>query len=155
MLRPAVTSDLLALELAARVGSLQRTLQRRTRAAIREPGLSLAEAELLRLVADRPQLRVGDAATALRRAPNTVSTLARRLVGDGLLSSERDENDLRAVRLSLSRVGERRLMRWREESAHLLAGALEQLSEPERHLLASSLPVLAALVEALEEGDPA
>jgi DNA-binding MarR family transcriptional regulator len=153
--RPAVGSDLLAFDLAARVSALQRVLRRRTRAALGEPGLSPAEAEVLLLIAQRPGLRVGEAAVALRLAPNTVSTLVRRLVDQGLLVGERDVSDRRGLRLRASAVAERRVRRWRDERAHLLADALGQLSDSERHGLESSLPVLAVLVEALEEREPA
>jgi DNA-binding MarR family transcriptional regulator len=153
--RGAVGSDLLSFELAARLSALQRVLRRRTRAALGEPTLSPAEAEVLRLVAHRPGLRVGEAAAALRLAPNTVSTLARRLVDQGLLVGERDVSDRRGVRLRLSASATRRVRRWRDERAHLLAEAVEQLSGSERQALASSLPVLATLVEALGEGEPA
>ena len=120
-----------------------------------EPSLSQAEGELLLLIASHPQLRVGDAATALRLAPNTVSTLARRLSADGLLVAERDDIDRRGVRLHASRAGNRFLRHWRDERAHVLAGVLELLSERQRRALSSSLPVLTALVEALEEDEPA
>lgn len=153
--QPAVASDLLASELAIRVSSLQRVLRRRTRAALGEPGLSPAEVELWRLIVSRPGQRVGEAAVALRLAPNTVSTLARRLVEQGLVVAERDEGDRRGVRLRPSAAAERRVRRWRDERARVLEGVLERLSESERHALASSLPVLATLVEALEEGEPA
>ncbi len=153
-LRPIVASDVLAFELAARVSSLQRVLRRRTRAALGEGSLSPAEAELLRLIVSRPGLRVGEAAVGLRLAPNTVSTLARRLVDRDLVIAERDEGDRRGVRLRSTAAAERRVRRWRDERAHLLAGVLEQVSESERYTLASSLPVLSTLVEALEEGEP-
>jgi DNA-binding MarR family transcriptional regulator len=155
MERDGAATDVLADELARRVGSLQRVLRQRTRAALGEPGLSTAEVELLALGAARPGLRVGDAATALRLAPNTVSTLARRLAAQGLLLAERDESDRRCVRLRPSAEAERRLRRWRDERAHLLAGAIERVSEPERNGLASSLPILAALGELLADaGEP-
>jgi DNA-binding MarR family transcriptional regulator len=148
------TRDGLAFELAEHVGSLQRVLRRRTRTVLGEPALSPAEAELLRLVANRPRLRVGEAATALRLAPNTVSTLARRLVSQRLLTAERDDQDRRGVRLQTSVGVQRRLTRWRDERARLLASALEGLSQSERDALASSLPVVARLVEALEDDEP-
>jgi DNA-binding MarR family transcriptional regulator len=149
----AVASDLLAAELAARLSSLQRVLRRRTRAAIGEPGLSPAEAELLRLVAHRPGLRVGEAAVALRLAPNTVSTLVRQLVGQGLLVADRHESDRRGVRLRTSAAADLRLRRWRDERAALLAEALDGLSPSERHALTSALPILATLADALEDGE--
>lgn len=155
MARDAVATEVLAVELADRVASLQRALRRRTRVALGEPALSPAEVELLALVVARPRLRVGDAATALRLAPNTVSTLARRLAARGLLRAERDESDRRCVRLRTCAAAEKRLRRWRDERAHLLAGALERVSESERDVLASSLPVLAALAELLAAGDEA
>ena len=109
IVRPADASDVLAVELGTRVSSLQRALRRRTRAVLGEPGLSSAEAEVLRLIMARPGLRVGEAAVAMRLAPNTVSTLARRLVDQGLLVAEQHESDRRGVRLRTSRSAERRV----------------------------------------------
>jgi len=150
-MRGSIPVDVLAPELAERLAVLQRSLRRRTRAALGGPGLSPAEVELLRLVARRPGVRVGDAAVELRLAPNTVSTLARRLGEDGLLRAERERSDRRGVRLETTAAAKRRMRRWRDERAHLLAGALERLSGAERDAVAACLPILTALVESLED----
>ena len=151
MPRGAVRSDEIASELAARVSALQRVLRRRIRAALDEPRLSAAEGELLNLVASHPGLRVGDAAIALRLAPNTVSTIVRRLVHDGLLVTKQDTVDRRGVRLRASAAGNRLLRRWRSERTQLLTRALEQLSESDHDALTAALPILAELAMALEE----
>jgi DNA-binding MarR family transcriptional regulator len=143
--------EVLGAELAVCLTSLQRVLRQRTRAAVGGPGLSAAEAQLLGLVAEQPGVRIGDAATSLRLAPNTVSTLVRRLSAVGFLSSARERTDRRAVCLHTSRAGAQRLRRWRDERARLLATAIAGLSEPEREALARSLPVLGAMAELLEE----
>jgi DNA-binding MarR family transcriptional regulator len=146
-------SPLLASELAARVGALQRALRRRTRTVLGQPWLTPSEGELLGLVASRPDVRVGDVAAGLRLASNTVSTLVRRLVEQGLVATQRDEHDRRAVRLRATATGQRRVRRWRAERTRLLGDVLDGLSESERHLLASALPILTALADALEEDE--
>jgi DNA-binding MarR family transcriptional regulator len=138
-------------ELSARLASLQRVLRRQTRAAVGAPGLSVAEAEFLRLVAEQPGIRVGDAARALRLAPNTASTLARKLSAAGFVQAAADARDGRRVCLRASRAGMERLGRWRDERRRLLASALVRLSGVEREALAASLPALETVAERLEE----
>jgi DNA-binding MarR family transcriptional regulator len=147
---PEQAPEALAAELSGVLAGLRRALRRRTRTAVGPPGLSSAEAELLRLVGRHPGLRVGEAATTLRLAPNTVSTVVRRLTDLGLLDAARATEDRRAVSLTLSADGRRRVARWRDERAQLLADSLEGLSATDRRTLARALPVLTRLVERLE-----
>lgn len=151
----AVRSGVLATELATRLSALQRILRRQTRAALGGPTLSFAEVDLLRLVVAQPGIRVGEAAAALRLAPNTTSTVSRQLIQLGLLAAEHPATDRRRVHLRATTAGKRGLQRWRDERTHLLADALEQLSAAERRTLESSLPVLSELTELLGDGESA
>ncbi|HEY1369190.1 MAG TPA: MarR family winged helix-turn-helix transcriptional regulator [Gaiellaceae bacterium] len=154
----AATSELapeaLAAELVHVLAGLRRMLRRRTQTAVGPPGLSSAEAELLRLVGRQPGLRVGEAAATLRLAPNTVSTVVRRLTSLGLLDAGREPDDRRAVSLRLSADGSRRVARWRDERTQLLAASLEGLSTSDRRTLTRALPVLTRVVELLEHERP-
>ena len=147
------TASTLAAELVAELAALRRVLRRRTRTAVGEPVLSAAEAELLRLVAARPGLRVGDAAAALRLAPNTVSTLVGRLVALELVATGRDESDRRVVCLQPTPGARQRLRRWRDERTYLVDEALAELPAADRRRLEQALPVLADLVERLEAAE--
>jgi DNA-binding MarR family transcriptional regulator len=80
-------------ELMRVVGQLRRSVRRRVRQDWPHAPLPETHLELLRLVHDRPGLRVQEAAGALRLAPNTVSTLVNRLVAAGLLERRRDRRD--------------------------------------------------------------
>ena len=95
--------DTLARELIDDLGAFRRLLRRRVRAAMGGSALPVAQVELLRLVEGEPEIRVGDAARALRLAPNTVSTLVQGArAGRSARDEVQDAADGRAVRLSLS-----------------------------------------------------
>jgi DNA-binding MarR family transcriptional regulator len=64
--------------------------------------LTAAQAELLRLIARRPGISVGEAAAELGLADNSVSTLAIQSVRQGLLVRRPDPDDRRIGRLSLA-----------------------------------------------------
>ena len=72
-----------------------------------------AEAELTRLVRRRPGVSVTDAAAELGIAPNTVSTLVRRLTDAGIVDRTVDENDRRVGRLDLAPDVRERCRTWR------------------------------------------
>ncbi|MGD0166797.1 MAG: MarR family transcriptional regulator [Gaiellaceae bacterium] len=144
--------DTLARDLIEDLGAIRRLLRRRVRMAMTEPALPTAQIELLRLVEAEPGIRVGDAARALRLAPNTVSTLLRELKRAGLLESGADATDGRAVHLSLTEAARHRLVRWRDERSQVLSGALSVLSEADLLALEAGQVGLRALIERLEEG---
>ncbi len=107
--------------------------------------------ELLNLVRRQPGIRVGDAASTLRLASNTVSTLARALAGAGLLERRSDDGDHRAVRLHLTELAGSELSEWRDQRLELLADALAELDAQDRALVSAALPALGRLVGAVRK----
>jgi DNA-binding MarR family transcriptional regulator len=132
------------------VGQLRRSVRRRVRQDWPHAPLPEAHLELLRLVDERPGLRVQEAAGALRLAPNTVSTLVNKLVAAGLLERRRDRRDGRAARLHLTRAAVRRIAAWRDRRQALVAQAMATLAAADREAVAAALPALRRLADALE-----
>jgi DNA-binding MarR family transcriptional regulator len=132
------------------VGQLRRSVRRRVRQDWPHPPLPEAHLELLRLVGERPGLRVQEAAGALRLAPNTVSTLVNKLVAAGLLERRRDHSDRRAARLHLSRAAVQRMAAWRDRRQALVTEAMATLAAADRQAIAGALPALRRLADALE-----
>jgi DNA-binding MarR family transcriptional regulator len=102
----------------------------------------------------RPGIGVTAAATALRTAPNTVSTLVGELSRAGLLERVRPPENRRAVRLALTTAARVRLAAYREHRRHLLSGVLAGLDPAARAALLDATPHLARLVELVERADP-
>jgi DNA-binding MarR family transcriptional regulator len=132
------------------VGQLRRSVRRRVRQDWPHAPLPETHLELLRLVSERPGLRVREAAGALRLAPNTVSTLVNKLVSAGLLERRRDRRDGRAARLHLTEAAVQRIAAWRDRRQALVARAMETLAAGDREAIAGALPALRRLADALE-----
>ena len=75
----------LASGLLSVIGPLRRLLRRRVQDDWPVERLPAAQLDLVRLVGQQPGIGVADAASQLRLAPNTVSTLVRQLVAADLL----------------------------------------------------------------------
>jgi DNA-binding MarR family transcriptional regulator len=136
-------------ELIAVTRGLRRVLRRRLRASRPADGLRGAEIELLVLVDAEPGIGVAAAAESLQLAGNSVSTLVRRLVADGMLERAADPDDRRAVHLRVSPRAAERLRWWRESRRRLVVDALEELDDGERAAITAALPALRHLVEEL------
>ena len=102
-----------------------------------------AERELLRLVRRRPGIRVGEAASELRLAPNTISTLVGRAVTDQWLRREPAPGDGRGAVLRLTEGAEREMRNRDDQRVRALALALGRLDAADvRALEACLLPLL-------------
>ncbi|MFD4570108.1 MarR family winged helix-turn-helix transcriptional regulator [Streptomyces sp. NPDC058467] len=137
--------------LADTLAGVQRLIRRRLRRGTTAPRLRGAEVELLRLVVDRPGIRVSEAAKELYLAGNSVSTLVNQLMRDGYLTRETDPTDRRAVRLLPTPAADERLRDWRRRRAALVRGQLARLDETDRAALEAALPALRALAANLHE----
>jgi len=143
----AVVAD----ELIESVGVLRRQM----RAVAGRPWtgveLSGAEIDLVRLLRRRPGISVAQAAHVLGLAPNSVSTLVRRLGDRDWLTGERDAADRRVVRLRLTPSASRQVEAWRDHRAELMASALESLAPEDQLAIQDALPALSRLCAALRE----
>jgi DNA-binding MarR family transcriptional regulator len=137
-------------DLARLLGRLHRSVRRNLRRDWPHRPLTDAELELLRLVNDRPDLRVQDAASLLGVAANTVSTLVGRLAAAGLLERRVDDDDARAVRLAVTASARRRFAAWRDRRQALMARAIASLDAEDRRAIHAATPALARLLERLE-----
>jgi DNA-binding MarR family transcriptional regulator len=138
-----------AQELAQMVGRLRRAIRQRTRQEWGASPLPDAQLELLRLVRTQPGLRPREAAEALGVLPNTVSTLLKSLEGMGLLERRRDGVDARCVRMHLTAAARARFANWQDRRHGVVAAALDALEPADRAAIATSLPALGRLAQAL------
>ncbi|MFD4942186.1 MarR family winged helix-turn-helix transcriptional regulator [Streptomyces sp. NPDC058239] len=141
-------------ELAGLLPRIQRLARRRLWSGLPAPRLRGAHAELLRLVAAEPGIRVSTAAHSLCLAPNSVSTLVNHLVAEGLLRREKDPGDGRAALLFPTPAGLGKLRDWHSRREALFREHLAGLGEADRAALAAALPALHRLAASLRgEGD--
>lgn len=105
--------------------------------------------ELLRLLQDQPGLSVTQAASHLRLAANTVSTLVGQLLRQGLLQRQADPADMRVARLYVTGAAGERLAAFNERRADQVGSALAELGDEDRRLLQQSVAALSHLADAL------
>lgn len=147
--KPHLDLETLATDLSQAITRFRRAMQRSARANFDSEALSPTEVELLLLVAEHPGIGVAAAASELGAAPNTVSTLIRKLVGLGLLRREFSRGDRRVARLLLSDEATGRLELWRERRADVLTDVLGQLDASQQQFLREAVPLLEGLSVAL------
>ena len=143
--RSDAVADLLAV-----LDSLRRLLRRAVRQRVPISPLPGAQAEVLRVVDERPGLGVRDTADVLHLAANSVSTLVNQLVASGLLERGEDPTDRRNARLRLTPRAARRLEFWGDHRHAVMATALAELSATERARVDAALPAFRHLIAALE-----
>ncbi len=137
------------IEISDTLGHLHQVLRR---AAVRRDGadrLPDAQIEVLRLVERQPGICVGEAAEALRTAPNTVSTLVGGLADAGLIARERSPENRRLVRLTLTAEARRRIDGYQAQRRALVADALDRLGDDARARITAALPDLRHLADLL------
>jgi DNA-binding MarR family transcriptional regulator len=142
-----------AAQLMAAVSGLRRALRRRLNRGEAVANLSDSQRELVRTVRRHPGIRVGEAASELHLAANTVSTLVSSLVRAGWIHRETDLVDARSVRLYLTPEAERSVEEWRDRRLALLNDALSSLSNPEQERIAAAVPALQQLVQRVGEAE--
>ncbi|WP_329145553.1 MarR family transcriptional regulator [Streptomyces sp. NBC_01456] len=137
--------------LAEVLAGVQRLIRRRLRAGLAAPRLRGAEVELLRLVAERPGIRVSAAARELCLAGNSVSTLVNQLGRAGFLRRETAADDRRSALLYPTPAARSRLRDWETRRSALVSEQLARLPEADRAALAAALPALRRLAHNLHE----
>jgi DNA-binding MarR family transcriptional regulator len=142
--------NFLADRLLAAMTSLRRVSRRRARRPTELFSLTGSQLELVRLVRRQPGVSVAEAASDLRLAPNTVSTLVRQLADIGILSRCADVSDRRVAHLDLSKDIRRKVDAWRDRRLEDLSCAIRQLSAREERCLEEATKVLTRLAEQLD-----
>jgi len=142
----------LAQALLDAVSAIRRSGRRAARPVELAP-LTSAQLELVRFVRRHPGVSVAQAATALRLAANTVSTLVGQLTEAGLLLRQADPTDRRIARLDLAPDIRHKVDAWRDRRATAVADALRRLPEDDVRRIAAATPALERLAAALD-ADP-
>jgi DNA-binding MarR family transcriptional regulator len=142
------TGTVLAAELLDGVRRLRRLARRSTRQLLMP--VTLAQGEVLQVVAESPGTGVTDCARALCLASNTVSTIVTELVAGGLLERQQAVDDRRTYQLSLTPAAARMMSEGRDRRAEVVAAGLARLSETDRSRLAAALPALDRLITAID-----
>jgi DNA-binding MarR family transcriptional regulator len=135
--------------LADAVTRLRRSLRRAIRPEYPWESLPMAQVEVLQLLEERPGIAVGEVASTLRLASNTVSTLVGQLLREGLVLRTSDDRDRRIGRLTLSDDGVARLTGWRVAHEHLLEDAVRGLDPVLQQELLHAVQAIDALGLAL------
>ena len=152
--RPADTDELpVAEQLFETLGSLRRQVRRVAGRPWPVGDLSGSQIELVRLVRREPGIPVNAAAERLGLAPNTVSTLVRRLIDAGLLQRQTDPADRRVARLRVTAAARRRIEGWRDQRTVLAAQALGQLSLADQRAIRDAVPAVEHLIAALQRAE--
>jgi DNA-binding MarR family transcriptional regulator len=141
--------DATVTEMLRILGRFRRRLRRAAPPSF-DNRLTAAQVELLRLVAHRPGISIGEAAAELGLADNTVSTLAIQLVKQGLLVRRADPEDHRVGRLSLASAAQRDRDFARERRHVVLAEVLARLDDTTYATLLRGLDAVSAATAAFD-----
>jgi DNA-binding MarR family transcriptional regulator len=116
--------------------------------------VTLAQGEVLQVVAESPHIAVTGCARTLCLATNTVSTIVTELVTAGLIERHPAVADRRTHRLSLTPAAARMISEGRDRRAEVVAAGLAKLTDADRSKLAEAAPALDRLIAAID-ADPA
>jgi DNA-binding MarR family transcriptional regulator len=142
--------QVVADELLSEMASIRRTIRRYAGRPLELSALTGSQLELVRLMRRRPGVSVAEAASDLRLAPNTVSTLVRQLTEAGLVSRSVDSSDRRVARLELAPAIRRKVDAWRDRRVIALSSAIGRLSREDERCLSDAVRVLRRVAEQLE-----
>ncbi|HEX5333112.1 MAG TPA: MarR family transcriptional regulator [Cellulomonas sp.] len=142
-----------AKTLTAVVTRLRRALRTSIRTDYPWESLPMAQVELLLALDEHGSVRVGELATLLRLAPNTVSGLVQVLVENGLVTRVPDASDRRVAVVALTAAGHLKLDDWARAHEQRIGNALDRLAPDDRVTVRAALPALARLVDHLATPD--
>jgi DNA-binding MarR family transcriptional regulator len=148
-----VQLEAVTVKLLATMASIRRSghlLARQPRELL---ALTGPQVDLVRVVQRLPGVSVNQAAHELRLAPNTVSTLVRKLTDASILTRVADETDRRVARLHLAPTVKRKVGAFRDRREAALVQAMTQLSEREQRQLPDLVALLARVAEELREDE--
>ena len=133
---------------------LRRALRTSIRTDYPWESLPMAQVELLLALDEHGSVRVGELASLLRLAPNTVSGLVQVLVENALVTRAPDPSDRRVAVVALTTAGRRKLDDWGRAHEQRIGDALDRLAPGDRATVRAALPALAHLVENLASPEP-
>jgi len=113
--------------------------------------LSTAEMEVVRVVHRQPGISVAETAHELGVAPNTVSTLVRRLVEAGVVERRVADADRRVARLTLVHAVQERVDTSWDRGVEAVASVVHDLSRRQQRQLVAVIPTLETLASGLEQ----
>ena len=140
----ALPSDL--AKVLSRIG---RGLRYRTRDARAALDITPSESELLRLLDQKPGIRVQDAAIELGIASNSVSTLVKQLNRAGLLTRSADPLDGRAACLRLTSQAQAWVTQLGNARERAIDRALTSLDAADRQSIEQAIPAMKHLAKAI------
>jgi DNA-binding MarR family transcriptional regulator len=135
--------------LAKVVTRLRRVLRTTIRSEYPGESLPMAQVELLLALRERQPARIGELATRLKLAPNTISGLVQQLVEAALVGREPDPADRRVATVTVTPAGMAKLDEWELAHRRRLSAALAELGSADQAAVRAALPALARLVEHL------
>jgi DNA-binding MarR family transcriptional regulator len=136
-----------AIELAADLRNVVVRLAYSLRSVAAREGVTPTRLTAMGILARYGPMRPGDLAARLNITAASMSRLTEALEQGRWVERAPDPDDRRACRLSLSGHGRSALERLRRENAEELAAYIGDLSEADRRVLGSALPVLARLTD--------
>jgi DNA-binding MarR family transcriptional regulator len=142
----AVTSEV-AARLRLAVARLQRIVRQQAMG-----GLNLAEGSCLAIIDRHGPLSLSDVASRENLSAPTVTKIATRLEGQGLIERLTDPTDRRVSLVSVSKRGAALLDQLRSGRTAYLHRKLRELSTDDLNRLLAALPVLESLATEHEEG---
>jgi DNA-binding MarR family transcriptional regulator len=119
-------------------------LTRSARSVERRTGVTTAQLFVLRQLAERDRLSLGEIAERTLTRQSTVSVVVARLERQGLLRRDRADDDRRRLQLSLTAAGRRMLARAPTPTTGRLLAALDGLTDDQLRSLSTGLDALIA-----------
>ncbi|HWN32354.1 MAG TPA: MarR family transcriptional regulator [Pseudonocardia sp.] len=133
------------------VTRLRRVLRTSIRSEYPWESLPMAQVELLLALREREPARIGELASRLKLAPNTISGLVQQLVEARLVGRGPAPADRRVAAVTLTPAGLAKLDEWELAHHRRLSAALADLGTADQAAVRAALPALARLVERLAE----
>lgn len=109
----------------------------------------MARVEVLLALREHQPVRVGELATLLQLAANTMSGLVQALVETGFVTRGSDPTDRRVAVVKLTDAGGDQLAEWERAHQQRLGDALGHLTATQQSTIRAALPALDRLVEHL------
>lgn len=138
-----------AIDLIQTIANLRRIMRRTQHDLFSDRIFTPSEYEFLKYVADHEGVRVGVAAEALSIAPNTASTIVKRLLHLGVVVRNHTITDRRVGVLALTARGREILSTLRDHRISLLEAAMANLDPAAEEAIKGALPALNQLIDAV------